>query len=106
MAVTYSDSGGVSDAAEDDLEKDSDIFDEASATETLLDPTDSVSSEGSDGDLPENASSTMSKKDPRTPKRTKYHNTAQFYLVSGDGISVLVMNVVFCFHIQTTDDPY
>ena len=58
----------MSDAAEDDLENDSDIFDEASATDTLLDPTDSVS-EGNDGDLPENASSTMSKKDPRTPER-------------------------------------
>ena len=68
--ATYSDSGGVSDAAEDDLENDSDIFDEASATETLLESTDSVS-DGSDGDLPENASSTMSKKDPRTPKRKK-----------------------------------
>jgi len=57
----------VSDAAEEDLEKVSDMLDEASATDTLLESTESVS-DGSDGDRPEKASSTKSKKPvPRTP---------------------------------------
>ena len=58
----------MSDAAEEDLEKVSDMLDEASATDTLLESTESVS-EGSDGDRPEKASSTKSKKPvPRTPE--------------------------------------
>ena len=53
----------------EDLEKESDILEEASVTETLLDsPAAESYSEGSDGDRPENASSTKSKKDPRTPE--------------------------------------
>ena len=68
MIETYSESSMISSEADDDaLDIDSDILDAASATETLLESTDSVS-DGRDGDLPEKASSTTSKKDPRTPE--------------------------------------
>ena len=67
---TYSDSGGDTEAAEVDLESDSDMFDDdddPSMTETLLESITESVSEGREGERPENASSTTSKKEPRTP---------------------------------------
>ena len=52
---------------EEDLEKESGVLEEASVTETLLESAAESHSEGSEGDLPEKASSTKSKKVPRTP---------------------------------------
>ena len=51
------------------LETEDDEDDDSSVTETLLESviTESVS-EGREGDRPENASSTTSKKEPRTPE--------------------------------------
>ena len=57
----------VSNAGEDDLEKESGVVEDASVTETLLESAAESHSDGSDGDRPENASSTKSKKVPRTP---------------------------------------
>ena len=80
MISTYSESSGVvTEAAEDDLERDSDMLDDASATDMLLESTDPESvSDGRDGDLLENASSTTSKNEPRTPeviiKKVSYLN--------------------------------
>ena len=54
-----------------DLESDSDMFDDddddPSMTETLLESITESVSEGREGERPENASSTTSKKEPRTP---------------------------------------
>ena len=68
----------VSKAGEDDLEKESGGVEDASVTETLLDSAAESHSDGSDGDRPENASSTKSKKVPRTPF---YHKTIIIHLV-------------------------
>ena len=57
----------VSKAGEDDLEMESGVLEDASVTETLLESAAESHSDGSDGDRPENASSTKSKKFPRTP---------------------------------------
>ena len=54
-----------------DLESDSDMFDDdddPSMTETLLESITESVSEGREGERPENASSTTSKKEPRTPE--------------------------------------
>ena len=70
LLCTYSDSGGDTEAAEVDLESDSDMFDDdddPSMTETLLESITESVSEGREGERPENASSTTSKKEPRTP---------------------------------------
>ena len=68
----------VSRAGEDDLEKESGVVEEASVTETLLESAAESHSDGSDGDRPENASSTKSKKVPRTPF---YQKTIIIHLV-------------------------
>ena len=64
---SYSSLVVVSETGDDDLEKESDMLEEASVTETLLESAAESHSEGRDGERPENASSTKSKKDPRTP---------------------------------------
>ena len=61
----------VSKTGEEDLEKDSGGVEDASVTETLLESAAESHSDGSDGDRPENASSTKSKKVPRTPFNDK-----------------------------------
>ena len=68
---SYSDSGGETEAAEVDLDSDSDMFeadDDPSSTDSLLESSTESVSEGREGDRPENASSTTSKKEPRTPE--------------------------------------
>ena len=64
---SYSLSVVVSKAGEDDLEKESGVLEDASVTDTLLESPAESHSDGSEGDRPENASSTKSKKVPRTP---------------------------------------
>ena len=54
------------------------MFEDASVTETLLESAAESHSEGSDGDRPEKASSTKSKKDPRTPE-IRDKNTPPYY---------------------------
>ena len=50
-----------------------DTDDDSSMTETLLEFIPESVSEGREGDRPENASSTTSKKEPRTPETTKMY---------------------------------
>ena len=69
---SYSDSGEETEAAEVDLDSDSDMFeaddDDPSMTDSHLESSTESVSEGREGDRPENASSTTSKKEPRTPE--------------------------------------
>ena len=69
--MSYSVSEAEMEAAEVDLDSNSDMFeadDDSSMTETLLESITESVSEGREGERPENASSTTSKKEPRTPE--------------------------------------
>ena len=69
--MSYSVSEAEMEAAEVDLDSNSEMFeadDDPSMTETLLESITESVSEGREGERPENASSTTSKKEPRTPE--------------------------------------
>ena len=69
--MSYSVSEAEMEAAEVDLDSNSDMFeadDDSSMTDPLLESITESVSEGREGERPENASSTTSKKEPRTPE--------------------------------------